>query len=268
MIEGQSQAIEQSLAAPDIHDEWEDRYRKADIRAFQQQSLAHVIETARPAPGSTFLDAGCGSGFNAIQLAELGHPVIAVDFSDAVLDRTRANVDAAGMGGRVRVQRENLLELSLPDEGADHVLCWGVLMHIPEIDRAIDQLVRVVKPGGSLIVVEGNLHAIDELVLRLLDVLGRTDSRERVPAGMERWRPTPAGPLFARRADIGWLVRAFARRGLALRERVPCQFTEAYVYLPDGLARRAVNALNRFWFRRVRSGRLASSNFLVFQKPL
>jgi SAM-dependent methyltransferase len=167
------------------------------------------------------------------------------------------------------LQRENLLELSLDDQSADHVLCWGVLMHIPAIETAIEQLVRVLKPGGTLIVAEGNVRALDELALRMLDVLGRTDSRERTPAGMERWRPTPAGPLFARRADIAWLTGAFERRGLVLRRRMPCELTEAYVYLPPGsLPRRAVTALNRFWFRHVRTGRLASSNFLVFEKPV
>src|SRR5690242_2393240 len=108
MIEGESQAVEQSLAAPEIHDEWEGRYRKADIRSFQEEALGHVIGLIAPVPGSTFLDAGCGSGFNAIQLAELGHPVLAVDFSDEVLERTRENVRAAGLDERVRVQRENL----------------------------------------------------------------------------------------------------------------------------------------------------------------
>jgi hypothetical protein len=142
-------------------------------------------------------------------------------------------------------------------------------MHIPAIDQAIAQLVRVLRPGGTLTVVEGNVRALDEVALRMLDVLGRTESRERTPAGMERWRPTPAGPLFARRADVGWLIGAFERRGLVLRRRLACQLTEAYVYLPSGsLPRRVVNGLNRLWFRHVRTGRLASSNFLVFEKPV
>jgi SAM-dependent methyltransferase len=268
VTEGNSQLVEDSLARPDIHDEWEGRYREADIRAFQEETLDHLLELIRAAPGSRFLDAGCGTGYNAIQLAKAGHHVIAVDFSEEVLARARENVREAGVQARVELQRESLLELGFPDAGAEHVVCWGVLMHIPEIETAISELVRVLAPGGTLIVCEGNVRALDEVALRVLDRLGRTDSRQRVPAGMERWRPTPAGPLFARRTDIGWLVAAFEQRGLVLRHRLACQLTEAYIYAPPGsVPRRAIQALNRFWFRRVRSGRLASDNFLIFEKP-
>ena len=39
------------------------------------------------------------------------------------------------------------------------MLCWGVLMHIPDADRAIGELTRVAKPGGVLVVEEINQHA-------------------------------------------------------------------------------------------------------------
>ncbi len=266
--DGNSQLVEDSLARPDIHDEWEGRYREADIRAFQEETLDRLIELVAPPPGARFLDAGCGTGYNAIQLARLGFPVVACDFSDEVLARARENVREAGVGESVELRRENLLELGLPDASADVVVCWGVLMHIPEVETAISELCRVLAPGGTLIVCEGNVRALDELALRVLDRLGRTVSRERVPAGMERWRETPAGPLFARRTDVRWLIGAFERRGLVLRHRLACQLTEAYIYTPPGsLPRRGIQALNRFWFRRVRSGRLASDNFLIFAKP-
>jgi SAM-dependent methyltransferase len=265
--QGNSQLVEDSLARPDIHDEWEGRYREADIRAFQEETFGRLIELIRPASGSRFLDAGCGTGYNAIQLARLGFDVVAADFSEEVLARARENVREAGVEERVELRRENLLELSLRDGGADHVVCWGVLMHIPEIETAISELDRVLKPGGTLIVCEGNVRALDEVALRVLDRLGRTESRKRVPAGMERWRPTPAGPLFARRTDIPWLIGAFERRGLVLRHRLACQLTEAYIYTrPGSLLRRSIQGLNRVWFRRVRSGRLASDNFLIFEK--
>ena len=206
--DGNSQLVEDSLARPDIHDEWEGRYREADIRAFQEETLARLIELVAPAPGARFLDAGCGTGYNAIQLARLGFPVVACDFSDEVLARARENVREAGVEESVELRRENLLELGLPDASADVVVCWGVLMHIPEVETAISELARVLRPGGTLIVCEGNVHALDELALRVLDRLGRTVSRERVPAGMERWRETPAGPLFARRTDVRWLIGA------------------------------------------------------------
>src|SRR3954469_12029226 len=200
--DAQTQIVEQSLAKPDIHDEWEAAYREPDIRRLQEVALDRVVELAGPPAGARFLDAGCGTGFNAVRLAQLGFDVLAVDFSEEVLGRARANVAAAGVEDRVRLDREDLTALSLDDDSADCVLCWGVLMHVPDVERAASELVRVLRPGGSLIVCEGNMHALDEVALRVLDRFGRTTSRRRVPAGTERWRETPAGPLLARRTDI------------------------------------------------------------------
>jgi len=268
MPEPNSQAVEHSLAKPDIHDEWEGRYREDDIRAFQEEAVDRLVQLIGPHPGELFLDAGCGTGYNAIRLARHGFRVLAGDFSEEVLSRARENVEEAGLQDSVELQQENLLGLTLADESADHVLCWGVLMHIPEVETAIDELVRVLRPGGTLTICEGNVRAVDEVALRVLDRLGRTDSRERVPAGMERWRPTPAGPLFARRTDVGWLTKALEQRGLLLRHRLACLLTEAYIYVPPGsLPRRAIQALNRFWFRHVRTAKLASDVFLIFEKP-
>jgi SAM-dependent methyltransferase len=268
MTEHNSQSVEDSLARPDIHDEWEGRYREDDIRAFQEEAVDRLVQLIGPAPGSRFLDAGCGTGYNAVRLARHGFDVVAGDFSEEVLSRARENVADSGLQERVELRRENLLELTLADQSADHVICWGVLMHIPEVETAIDELVRVLKPGGTLTICEGNVRALDEVALRVLDRLGRTESRQRVAAGMERWRPTPAGPLFARRTDIRWLTAALERRGLVLRHRLACLLTEAYIYTPPGsLPRRAIQALNRFWFRHVRTARLASDVFLIFEKP-
>jgi SAM-dependent methyltransferase len=269
MTEHNSQLVEDSLAKPEIHDEWEERYREADIRAFQEEAVDRLVELIGPAPGARFLDAGCGTGYNAVRLARHGFDVVAGDFSEEVLSRARETVAEAGVAERVELRRENLLELTLPDESADHVICWGVLMHIPEVETAISELVRVLKPGGTLTICEGNVRALDEVALRVLDRLGRTDSRQRVPAGMERWRPTPAGPLFARRTDIRWLIGALERRGLVLTHKLACLLTEAYIYVPPGsVPRRAIQALNRFWFRHVRTARLASDVFLIFEKPV
>ena len=218
--------------------------------------------------GSEFLDAGCGTGFNAIRLARKGFSVRAVDFSEVVLSSARASVDTAGYTDRVAISRGDVTRLDLDDASVDNVLCWGVLMHVPELEPALSELTRVLRPRGVLIVCEGNMYAADELALRLLDRFGRTVSRRRVPSGTERWRTTPAGPLLARRADVGWLVREFEARGLVLRARLACQLTEAYVYVrPGSLVRRAIQRLNLFWLDRIRTGTIASDNFVVMQKP-
>jgi SAM-dependent methyltransferase len=260
--------IESTLAPYDVHAAWESVYRTPAAVRMQDRLVHQVAELLGAGPGTEVLDAGCGSGANTVRLARLGARVRAVDFSESVLEQTRRAVREAGVEQLVTVGREDLTALSLPDDSADRVLCWGVLMHVPAIERAVGELSRVLAPGGTLVVCEGNVRAPDELALRVLDRLGRTTSSVRTPSGQERWRETSAGPLLARRTDQRWLIRAFEDRGLTLRAHLPCLFTEAFVYTrPGSLGERLVHGVNDVWARAVRSPRLASDTFLVFEKP-
>src|SRR5215217_5926730 len=227
--------VEKSLRARHVHDEWESRYRTDRIARFQDEQIDFVARRLGADDGTTVVDAGCGTATNAIRLARRGVRVHAIDFSDAVLAQARENVERAGVADLVRLERGDLLNLPLASAGVARLLVWGVLMHIPELERAVGELSRVLAAGGRLVVCEGNVRSLDEV---------------------------------ARRADIGWLVGAFARHGVVLRERLACQLTEAYVYLPaDSLLARAVHRLNAFWFHVVRSPRGASDVFLVFERP-
>jgi SAM-dependent methyltransferase len=260
--------VERSLAGHQIHDEWEARYRTPENLRFGELAIDRLVQIVGAEPGATFLDAGCGTGFNVVRLARRGFRVQGIDFAPPVLAQARANVARAEVEDRVLLSQANLLALPLEDRSFRYVLCWGVLMHIPEVERAIAELARVVAPGGRLIVGEGNMHSPDELALRLLDWLGRTTSRRRTAAGSERWRDTPAGPLFVRRSDVRWLIGAFEAQGLTLRAKLPCQFTEAYVYTRSGtVLSRLVHGFDNAWFRAIRTPALASDVFLVFERP-
>src|SRR3982751_5249939 len=103
MPERNAQVVEDSLAKPEIHDEWEGRYREDDIRAFQEGAVDRLVRLIGSAPGARFLDAGCGTGYNAIRLARHGFDVVAGDFSEEVLSRARENVAEAGVADRVEL---------------------------------------------------------------------------------------------------------------------------------------------------------------------
>src|SRR5919112_2064790 len=85
------------------------------------------------------------------RLPRRGFGVRAVDFSESALEMGRAYVEAQGLGDRIELGRESLLELSFPDESFDYALCWGVLMHVPDAERAVAELARVLRPGGMLV---------------------------------------------------------------------------------------------------------------------
>jgi 2-polyprenyl-3-methyl-5-hydroxy-6-metoxy-1,4-benzoquinol methylase len=260
-------AIQRStLAQEHVHELWESGFRSPRNERFYELAFDKILGRVRPPAGSVFLEVGCGGGFHAMRLARRGYEVKAVDFSDSVLDVARANVRAAGLEQLIDVGREDLVDLSYADGSFDYVLCWGVLMHVPELERAIEELGRVIAPGGHLIVHEGNVHSPEAIAIVAAKRMTRRPGLRRTPAGVEHWKETSAGPLLTRRANVPWLIEAFERQGLVLQCRLPTQLTELYAKPRWGWMKNAMYSLNDYWYRRVGISRLAVGNTLLLQR--
>jgi 2-polyprenyl-3-methyl-5-hydroxy-6-metoxy-1,4-benzoquinol methylase len=255
-----------TLAHEHVHELWESGFRSPRNELFYELAFDNVLGKIKPPPGSVFLEVGCGRGFHAMRLARRGYKVKAVDFSDAVLDMARENVRAAGLEHLIDVDRQDLIDLPYDDHTFDYALCWGVLMHVPEVDRAIEELSRIIAPGGRLIVHEGNVHSPEAIAILAAKRMTRRPGLRRTPAGVEHWKETSAGPLLTRRANIPWLIAAFERQGLRLRSRLPTQMTELYVKPPWDWMKNCMYALNDHWYRRVGISRLAVGNTLILQR--
>lgn len=255
-----------TLADEHVHRLWESGFRSPRNERFYELAFDSILAKVQPDPGSIFLEVGCGRGFQAMRLARRGFKVKAVDFSESVLDMARANIRGAGLEQMIDVGREDLMGLSYEDRAFDYALCWGVLMHVPAIERAIEELSRVIAPNGYLIVHEGNVHSPEAIAILAAKRIARQPGLRRTAAGVEHWKETTAGPLLTRRADIQWLIAAFARQGLVLRYRLPSQMTELYVKAPWERVKGGMYALNDFWYRRVGISHLAVGNTLVLQR--
>ena len=97
------------------------------------------------------LDAGCGDGINLAGLSRQSASasslrLVGVDYNPVRLARARV------AGGAAPLQQASLYELPFRDAAFDAVLCNHVLEHVPELPRALAELVRVLRPGGLLIV--------------------------------------------------------------------------------------------------------------------
>jgi 2-polyprenyl-3-methyl-5-hydroxy-6-metoxy-1,4-benzoquinol methylase len=255
-----------TLADEHVHKLWESGFRSPRNELFYELAFERILAKTQAPPGSVFLEVGCGPGFHAMRLARRGYRVKAVDFSDAALGAARENVRAAGLEHLVDIDREDLIDLSYADHSFDYALCWGVLMHVPELERAIEQLSRVIAPGGQLIVHEGNVHSPEAIAILTAKRIARRPGLRRTPAGVEHWKQTSAGPLLTRRANIPWLIAAFERQGLLLRRRLPTQLTELYTKPPWGWTKNGIYALNDYWYRHVGISRLAVGNTLLLQR--
>jgi ubiquinone/menaquinone biosynthesis C-methylase UbiE len=96
------------------------------------------------------LEIGIGNGADGAMFAKHGASYVGVDLTDAALEATKRHFDVLGIQGTF--QKENAEHLSFPEASFDLVYSHGVLHHTPNTQRAIDEVYRVLKPGGEAIV--------------------------------------------------------------------------------------------------------------------
>lgn len=109
-------------------------------------------------PGTQVIDVGCGAGRHSFEAYRRGADVIAFDQDAAGLADVDTLLQAMGEAGeapesaKAQVVVGDALALPYPDDSFDSVIASEILEHIPEDDAAITELIRVLKPGGTLAV--------------------------------------------------------------------------------------------------------------------
>lgn len=254
--------VEGTLQEQAIHKEWIENFRNPSAEASAEILVRRTLALAGLPQGSTVLDAGCGTGTNSRRLAKAGYRVTGVDFSGFAL--READRASAGLG--IDFRPGDLTNLALPDHSFDGVFCFGVLMHVPELEKALGELIRVLKPGGCLMLLETNASSLEMMAFRLY---WKRNSKVRVvrkPYGIETWSETSDGPLLARKMFIPWLVRHLAAKGMRCEKRSSADLTELYIYFRSKWLKAAFHGLNRLWYAVGGSPRLATANVLIFRK--
>jgi SAM-dependent methyltransferase len=126
--------------------------------ADQASTLTELLhsDTSYP-PGSLVLEAGCGVGAQTGVLAQCspGARIVSVEISPESLAVARERVRAAGFEDVV-FQEADIYALPFPAEHFDHVFVCFVLEHLSRVGEALGCLTRVLKPGGTLTVIEGD----------------------------------------------------------------------------------------------------------------
>jgi sterol 24-C-methyltransferase len=114
--------------------------------------------------GSLVLDAGCGEGHTAMRLAERFElRVEGVDLLDFNIARGRQLLERRGSGSSVRLQVGDYTSLPFADETFDGVYTIESLVHAPAPQGALKEFLRVLKPGGKLVLFEYSMPAQRDL---------------------------------------------------------------------------------------------------------
>ncbi|MBN8871725.1 MAG: methyltransferase domain-containing protein [Rhodospirillales bacterium] len=134
----------------------EDRARAPSYRGM----AGTLFDLLAPGEGTRVLDVGCGSGALDRMLAArlpAGATIVATDLNPFLLAEAEALAAAAGHAARIRFVPGNAEALPFPDAAFDHAFTVTVLEEC-DADRALGELVRVVRPGGRIGVI---VRAID-----------------------------------------------------------------------------------------------------------
>ncbi len=117
--------------------------------------LLHA-DTAYP-DGALVLEAGCGVGAQTVTLAQRspGARFVSVDVSEASLAEARRRVDEAGCTN-VELRPADIFDLPFGAESFDHVFVCFVLEHLTRPADALTHLGTVLRPGGTITVIEGD----------------------------------------------------------------------------------------------------------------
>lgn len=144
------------MSAKDLnatYDAWSRTYDSTPNPLIPIEEIA-VYSILRSVSFDNVLDAGTGTGRHAIKLAELGKRVLAVDANSQMLGV--ANKKASMRKLPIEFLANDARNLSFEDESFDLVICALTLAHIEILDEPCQELVRVLRSNGSLII--SDLH--------------------------------------------------------------------------------------------------------------
>ena len=110
-----------------------------------------------PSPPRDVLDVGTGTGFLALEFARRGHRVTGIDLAPEMIARAREK--AAALGLDVCFLEGDAEAPALPNDSFDLVISRHLLWTLPHPDRALAAWVRLVRPGGRVVVIDGQWSA-------------------------------------------------------------------------------------------------------------
>lgn len=184
-----------------MRDLWSERAEQWDARSeenrFAPDRPADLDRTAAAlqiTPGSRLLDAGCGSGQFALEMAARGAGVTGVDLSPTMIERARAHGAERGIAVEWRVG--DLTTVPDPDHHYDAIMARASLQFVPNPWPALREFGRVIRPGGRLYVsIPGALSPIYQHRWRRF-----MQPNEATPNGVLPWE------LETMLTHLGWSI--------------------------------------------------------------
>ena len=131
------------------YDAWYQTRKGALVDALETECAFSLFQ---PTAGMRVLDAGCGTGNFSLKMAALGATVEGVDLSAPMIGYAKEKAQASSYADQLHFQVGDLYDLPFADESFDAVLSMAAFEFINEDRRALEEFMRVVKPGGRVLI--------------------------------------------------------------------------------------------------------------------
>lgn len=221
---------------------YEHIWSTTDMRE-SQEYYARCLALARPKAGDRVLDVACGGGYLLMEAERAGLRASGIDIADAALARAREFAPKSDL------RRGDAEALPYPDASFEIVTCLGSLEHFLDPPKALEEMRRVLVPGGRAVVVVPNQWFVYDIARGWLEGVGLSHGQESERYFSIGQARDLIGAAFAIEHDEGWnppvrladQTRPFtgrwkriALRGYGwLRARLPISM--AYVFVFVGL---------------------------------
>ncbi|MFN2579052.1 MAG: class I SAM-dependent methyltransferase [Pyrinomonadaceae bacterium] len=125
-------------------------FERVEAHRYSKEWHIPVAANFAATHGLKVLEIGCGMGTDGAQFARAGADYTGVDLTEAAVDLARKRFALSRLDGEFRVSDAEKLDFD--DESFDLVYSHGVLHHTPDIQAAVREIHRVLKPGGRAVI--------------------------------------------------------------------------------------------------------------------
>lgn len=142
----------------------------------------HTYRLMNVSPGANLLDVGCGAGDDVLEMAELvGETgfVAGIDYSQAMIDSATDKAKNSKRRGQLSFRQADCYQLPYADGTFDACRSDRVFQHLEHPERALSEMLRVLKPGGIIVITDPDQGSVtldssdQELTARIICTLGQ-----------------------------------------------------------------------------------------------
>lgn len=167
------------------------------------------------------LEAGCGPGYLGLEWltqADSASTLVAIDISEAMLAQARHNAAVYGLSARAEYTLANVLDLPFPDTSFDHAFSAASLHEWSDPVRALQEIHRLVRPGGTFCVADLR-RDIDRTTLQFMKANIAVDMRPGFRTSVQSAYTVPEATDLLRDAGIHNATVTAVQMGLVIAGR-------------------------------------------------